>query len=209
MSFTPLYKLLVPFVAHDSQPTMKKGMLVRANRLFRSATKDGGFGVRGSLKRTRERSCWPVSEREKERERNPYAVAARQHAVVLAARPFSFMISRGRCWRRCSPVCTTCASSFVATAATTTATVKPPHLLPRFQCCRPTMLRDVHIRAQVLLFLVGRTGKSPKAKRYNQNRARDPALRCLILLELDRFRFSFPSFHFFFLFIFLSTSFSF
>lgn len=196
MSFTPLYKLLVPFVAHDSQPTMKKGMLVRANRLFRSADKRRRLQC-ARLAKENAREKLLAGIRKRERERNPYAVAARQHAVVLAARPFSFMISRGRCWRRCSPVCTTCASSFVATAATTTATVKPPHLLPRFQCCRPTMLRDVHIRAQVLLFLVGRTGKSPKAKRYNQNRARDPALHCLILLELDRFRFSFPSSIFF------------
>lgn len=71
MSFTPLYKLLVPFVAHDSQPTMKKGMLVRANRLFRSADKRRRLWcARLAKENAREKLLADIRKREREREKS-------------------------------------------------------------------------------------------------------------------------------------------
>ena len=198
MSFTALYKLLVPFVAHDTTATQRWREGHKSESPFPERGQKTAREEEALLKREKLSAGIRERERQRERGRNPYAVAARQHAVVLAARPFSFMISRGAMLAPSLPPC-------VPPARPPLSPLPPLLPLPlshpppsRFQRCRPTMLRDVHIRAQVLLFLLatGGTGKSPKAKRYNQNRARDPALRCLILLELDRFRFS--SLHFFF-----------
>lgn len=133
MSFTALYKLLVPFVAHDSRPHNDGEKGIRANRLFRSADKR-----RRARRLKREKLSAGIRERERQREREKSIRGGCKIARSSVGRSPVFIhdFARGDAGAVASPVCTTCASSFVATAATTTATVKPP---PPFALAFPAL----------------------------------------------------------------------
>lgn len=136
MSFTALYKLLVPFVAHDTTATQRWREGHKSESPFPERGQKTAREEEALLKREKLSAGIRERERQREREKSIRGGCKIARSSVGRSPVFIHDFARGDAGAVASPVCTTCASSFVATAATTTATVKPP---PPFALAFPAL----------------------------------------------------------------------